>query len=114
MSEIERIRALIAAKPRPVGWIERRARIEEVAGVDSPPADVLFTPINIDGIPAEWSQAPGVDPNRALLFLHGGGYCSGSLLSHRTMAAGIGLAAGTRVLALGAARRSGCDAHCLA
>ncbi len=30
MSEIDAIRALLGAKPRPVGWAERRARIEEV------------------------------------------------------------------------------------
>lgn len=101
MSEIDELRALLAAKPRPVGWEERRARIEEVGAVDPPPADVAFTPVGIGGVPAEWSRSPGADPDRALLFLHGGGYCSGSILSHRSLAAGIGRAAGLRVLALG-------------
>jgi monoterpene epsilon-lactone hydrolase len=101
MSEIDDLRALLAAKPRPVGWEARRARIEEVAAVDPPPGDVAFTPVEIGGVPAEWSRSPGADPDRAVLFLHGGGYCSGSIASHRSLAAGIGRAAGLRVLALG-------------
>ena len=100
-SEIDDLRALLGAKPRPTNWAERRARLDEVATVDAPPADVAFTPVKIGGIPAEWSQAPGVDTDRVMLLLHGGGYCSGSIRSHRTMAAGIGRAAGMRVLALG-------------
>ncbi len=100
-SEIDGVRALLGAKPRPVGWAERRARIEEVTAVDPLPGDVAFEPIEIGGVPAEWSQAPGADHDRAILLLHGGGYCSGSIRSHRPMAAGIGCAAGVRVLALG-------------
>jgi acetyl esterase/lipase len=100
-SEIDDLRALLGAKPRPTSWAERRARLDEVATVDAPPADVAFTPVEIDRIPAEWSQVPGADGDRVLLLLHGGGYCSGSIRSHRTMAAAIGRAAGMRVLALG-------------
>ncbi len=100
-SEIDDLRALLGAKPRPTSWAERRSRLDEVATVDAPPADVAFTPVEIGGIPAEWSQAPGVDADRVMLLLHGGGYCSGSIRSHRTMAAAIGRAAGMRVLALG-------------
>jgi acetyl esterase/lipase len=36
-----------------------------------------------------------------LLFLHGGGYCSGSIVSHRRMVTEAGRAAGVRTLALG-------------
>ena len=59
-----------------------------------------FTPTTIAGIPAEWSAAADADPRRVLLFLHGGGYCSGSIVSHRTMASRAGQAAGMRTLAL--------------
>jgi monoterpene epsilon-lactone hydrolase len=97
---IEGVRALLTGRPRPVGWAERRARIEEVAAVDAPPAEVAFTPTTIAGVPAEWSAAPGADARRVLLFLHGGGYCSGSVVSHRGMASRAGQAGGMRVLAL--------------
>ncbi len=100
MSEIDAVRALLGGRPRPVGWAERRARIEEVAAIDPPPEGVVFTPDTIAGCPAEWSAAPGADASRVLLFLHGGGYCSGSIVSHRNMAGWIARVAGIRVLAL--------------
>ncbi len=99
--EINEIRALLSAKPRPVGWTERRARIEEVGAADPVAPDILLTPTTIGDVAAEWSLAPGADPSRVLLFFHGGGYCSGSILSHRTMATEAGRAAGTRALAVG-------------
>ena len=100
MAEIDGVRALLAGRPRPVGWAERRARIVEVAAVDPPPDGVAFTPATIAGIPAEWSAAPDADARRVLLYLHGGGYCSGSIVSHRNLAARAGQAAGMRCLAL--------------
>jgi monoterpene epsilon-lactone hydrolase len=100
IDEINEIRALLGAKPRPVGWAERRARIEEVGAAWPPAPDILLSPVEIEGRAAEWSLAPGADPSRALLFFHGGGYCSGSIVSHRRMATEAGRAAGARTLAL--------------
>lgn len=100
-SEIEALRRVLLSKPRPTTWPERRRRLDEVASIDPPPADVAFTPLTIGDIPGEWSLAPGADPGRVLLFLHGGGYCSGSIASHRGMVARIGQAAGIRTLAVG-------------
>jgi epsilon-lactone hydrolase len=99
--EIDDIRALLTSKPRPVGWEERRARIEEVGAVWPVADDISLTPIEIDGLPAEWSEAPGADRESALLFFHGGGYCSGSILSHRRLVTEAGRAAGVRTLAVG-------------
>jgi acetyl esterase/lipase len=97
---IDDIRALLSAKPRPVGWPARRARIEEVGAVWPPAPDISLEPISIDGMAAEWSCAPTSDPSRALLFFHGGGYCSGSIVSHRRMVTEAGRAARARALAV--------------
>lgn len=43
---------------------------------------------------------PGADPTHILLFFHDGGYCSGSIASHRNLAAEAGRAAGTRTLSV--------------
>ncbi len=75
--------------------------MDEVCSVDGPPPGVTFAPLTVAGCPAEWSFAAAARPDRAILFLHGGGYCSGSLLSHRRMAGGIARAAQARTLALG-------------
>jgi epsilon-lactone hydrolase len=101
VSEIEAIRALLSAKPRPVGWLERRKRIDEVGSVWPVAEDIRLETIALDGLPAEWSLAPGSDATRVLMFFHGGGYCSGSILSHRRMVTEAGRAAGSRTLAVG-------------
>jgi acetyl esterase/lipase len=100
LREIEAIRALLGSKPRPVGWAERRARIEEVGAVWPVAADVQLTPADAGEVPAEWSIVPGSDPSRVLMFFHGGGYCSGSILSHRRMVTEAGRAAKIRTLAV--------------
>ncbi len=99
-SEIDAVRALLHAKPRPVGFAERRARINEVASVDPPAADIQFDAVDIGAVRAEWSLAPGSDPSRVLIYFHGGGYCSGSIVSHRRMVSETGRSAGVRTLAL--------------
>jgi monoterpene epsilon-lactone hydrolase len=100
-SEIDAVRALLSAKPRPVGWEERRRRIDEVGSVWPVAADIKLEPVDLDGVRAEWSIAPGADPSRVLMFFHGGGYCSGSIVSHRRMATEAGRAGGLRTLAVG-------------
>jgi epsilon-lactone hydrolase len=100
-SEINAIRQLLTSKPRPVGWEERRRRIEEVGSVWPVAGDIRLESIMLDGLAGEWSLAPGSDATRVLLFFHGGGYCSGSILSHRRMVTEAGRAAAIRTLAVG-------------
>jgi len=100
-SEIDAVRALLGAKPRPVGWAERRQRIEEVGAADPVAADVTLSAVDLDGVPGEWSIVPGSDASRVLMFFHGGGYCSGSIVSHRRMVTEAGRGAGVRTLAVG-------------
>ena len=99
-SEIAVIRALLGSKPRPVGWAERRARIEEVAAHWPPASDAVRTAVDLDGVPGEWSCAPGSDPDKVLLYFHGGGFCSGSIVSHRGLVTEAGRGAGMRTLAV--------------
>ena len=100
-NEIDAIRALLGSKPRPVGWAERRRRLDEVGSVWPVAEDVTLEAVDLDGLPGEWSIVPGSEASRVLLFLHGGGYCSGSILSHRRMVTEAGRAAGMRTLAAG-------------
>jgi epsilon-lactone hydrolase len=100
-SEIEAIRALLSSKPRPAGWAERRQRLDEVGSVWPVADDIKLSAVDLDGIPGEWSIAPGRDANRVLMFFHGGGYCSGSIASHRRMVTEAGRYAGARTLAVG-------------
>jgi monoterpene epsilon-lactone hydrolase len=100
-SEIEAVRALLSSKPRPVGWAERRQRIDEVGSVWPVAGDVTLAAVDLGGVPGEWSIVSGSDASRVIMFFHGGGYCSGSILSHRRMVTEAGRAAGMRTLAVG-------------
>jgi epsilon-lactone hydrolase len=100
-SEIDAVRALLSSKPRPVGWVQRRERLDEVGSIWPVANDVNLELVDLEGVPGEWSIARGSDATRVLMFFHGGGYCSGSILSHRRMVTEAGRAAGTRTLAVG-------------
>lgn len=54
----------------------------------------------IGDVDAEWIAAPGADPARTILYLHGGGFRIGSVLSHRDLIQRLSEAAGVRVLAI--------------
>jgi acetyl esterase/lipase len=99
-SEIDAVRELLSSKPRPVGWPERRRRINEVGGVWPVADDVELTAVDVNGIPGEYSIVPGSDPSRMLMYFHGGGYCSGSIQSHRRLVTEAGRAARMRTLAI--------------
>jgi epsilon-lactone hydrolase len=99
-SEIDAIRGLLTAKARPIGWAERRARIDEIGSVWPVADDIQLAAVDLGGVPGEWSIAPGSDSARVLMFFHGGGYCSGSIKSHRRLVTEAGRAAGMRTLAV--------------
>jgi hypothetical protein len=99
-TEIGTIRALLSSKPRPQGWAERRARLDEVGSVWRVAADVKLTAVDLGGVRGEWSIVRGSDDARVLIYFHGGGYCSGSIRSHRRLVSEAGRAAGIRTLAV--------------
>ena len=61
-------------------------------------SDVKCIRSQIDGMPCEWVMAPGADPDLRLLYLHGGGYVSGSGGNYLPLAADISAAAQCAVL----------------
>jgi epsilon-lactone hydrolase len=99
--EMLKIRAQLAANPRPPELAERRKRLDALGSQFAPAADVTHEAVRANGVPAEWSSTPDADPSRVILFMHGGGYVSGSIESHRHLVAEAGRAAGARTLALG-------------
>src|SRR5215813_4497621 len=100
-TEIDAIRELLGSKPRPTGWADRRQRLDEVGSTWPIADDVRVEAVDLGGIAGEWSTVPGSEADQVLLFFHGGGYCSGSLLSHRRMVTEAGRKAGRRTLAVG-------------
>ena len=99
--ELEVVLTLLTSKPRPIGWSERRQRLDEVGSVWPVADDIALASVDIDGVPGEWSIAPGSNASRVLIFLHGGGYFSGSIRSHRRMVTEADRAGALRTLAVG-------------
>ncbi len=99
-AEIDVIRHMLKERPRPASLAERRVRLDGLGAQYVLPTDVRAEPVDAGGVAAEWTATPGADPRRVILFLHGGGYVSGSIRSHRHMIAQAGRDAGARTLAL--------------
>lgn len=60
--------------------------------------DVRLVKVKIGDLPGEWVMAPGADPDLRLLYLHGGGFVSGSGGFYLAQAAHISAAAKCAVL----------------
>ena len=87
-------------KPENPTVAEMRARIAEVGERFPAPAEADVTSVTVAGRPAEWVAAPGCLADRAVLYLHGGGYVIGSCDTHRNLAYNLSAASGARVLLL--------------
>src|SRR5215469_9282601 len=77
---------------------EMRALFEQMAA--PPEADIKCEPVSAGGVRAEWISAPGAIPDRAVLYLHGGGYVIGSIKTHRDLMGRVSRAAKAKVLGL--------------
>ena len=80
--------------------LERREKMAEATADAAAPEGVTASPGTLAGRPAEWLVPDGVPRDRVVLYFHGGGYCTGSLASHREFAGRLALAAGVAVVAL--------------
>jgi len=99
-AEIDAIRRILEANPRPAGLGERRQRLDALGEQYLLPADVRVEAAHANGVSAEWTATPEADSERVILYLHGGGYTTGSLKSHRHLVAQAGREARARTMAL--------------
>ena len=77
---------------------ERRSNFEEQVSPLPVAESVSCQPVFAGGIPAEWIVPKGAPERNVLLYLHGGGYCIGSINTHRAMVSHFAKAAETRAL----------------
>jgi monoterpene epsilon-lactone hydrolase len=64
----------------------------------SEPGGVDYLETDAGGVPAMWAVPKGSDRHRVLLCIHGGGFVSGSMYTHRKMFAHLAKAVGVRAL----------------
>jgi epsilon-lactone hydrolase len=83
-----------------ISFTESRAMFEQMVALFPPPEGVSSTPVDAGGIAGEWIAAPGAGEERTIYWLHGGGYCIGSINTHRSLLGGISAASGARAFAI--------------
>ena len=98
--EIATIRAMLRQLPMGSSSVEMRETYDAFGTLFPTPSDVTLRPEQAHGVVAEWTSTPDASRERVVLYLHGGGYAIGSILSHRHLAAQLGRSARTRTLAL--------------
>jgi len=78
-----------------------RAAMEDMTTGAPLPDGTELQAVEANGVPCEWTSTPGVDPGRAILYLHGGGYVIGSIATHRGLVSRLTSATGSRALSVG-------------
>jgi acetyl esterase/lipase len=87
----------MAANPE-MGLAGMRAIFEEWHLPTVEPTRVTYETVRAGGVEAMWCVPTGARLDRAILYLHGGGFAVGSMHSHRKLAGHIAKAAGCRAL----------------
>ena len=98
--EITKLKQILREKALPSGaqvtLEQRRKGMEKVAFRVA--EDIAVEPVTVAGRVAEWLRAPGTSAQRAILYLHGGGYVMGSPNTHRSLGGEVSRAAQAGVL----------------
>lgn len=100
-AELQKVLDLMAQRPIGGGATDiqgMRAGMEESSFPATDAATV--TPVDANGVPGEWVTVAESDPNRRMLYVHGGGYVIGSPVTHRRLCEDIAKAGGCAVLNL--------------
>ncbi len=87
----------IGTGPQP-DLAEQRAAMDAWRDLATEPAGTTVTEVDAGGVASQWVSTPGAVQDRALVYLHGGGYVLGSAHTHSRLAAHLGAAVGCRVL----------------
>jgi len=79
---------------------QQRRRLRQVTRLTLPPRGTRFSAADCGGVPGEWTSAGSLPPaTLTVLYLHGGGYCTGSPATHRAITGHLAAACGARVFA---------------
>ena len=103
--EHDAVVASLAVSTGPIQRASRRERLRLIREYMDNMANGLslaatITPVDAGGVPAEWVVAPGADPTRRVLYIHGGAFMMGSPRSHRNITNRFSEVSGAAVLAI--------------
>ena len=95
---IFQIRRLLNPPTGMLDVVKERAESEALSASFRTKIKLTCIPVIANGVPAEWLTTPASSADTVILYLHGGSYNSGSIASHRSLAANIIDSANARAL----------------
>ncbi len=99
--ELQKVLKLIEERPRPLVNPTRQQIRQAMEDRSFPATDAArVTQVEANGVPGEWVTVAESDPNRRVLYFHGGGYVYGSAVTHRRLCEDIAAAGRCAVLNL--------------
>lgn len=87
---------MMSLKPDVARLRARNDKVDQRIGRCGP--EIVRTPADCGGVPAEWLDVPGSEPQRVLLYLHGGAFMLRFPKTHAGLAGGWCKALGARAL----------------
>jgi epsilon-lactone hydrolase len=81
-------------------FVLNRKKTDELCGAYPVAKDITFKPVHIGGIAAEWSSTSDAPKDKLIIFLHGGGYCTGSITAYRHFTSTLAKSTGIRTLCI--------------
>lgn len=101
--QLTQVREMIAAAHKISGAATNTFDLEGfrrslVLDVISFPAGIEKKAVRIDGVACHWLCAPGADPAKRILYIHGGGFVAGGLETHGHLAGWLSQSTGYSVL----------------
>jgi len=97
---IQAVRQILASSSAQEGQSveQMRAGLDAMASVFPLAKDMIVEKLTVEGRDAEWLSVPNSNPNRTILYLHGGAFIAGNIDSHRPLATELAREASARVL----------------
>jgi acetyl esterase/lipase len=83
-----------------VDLVKERTELDKLGSMFRTSTTIHCEQEHAGGVPAEWITTPDSVAHRVVLYLHGGSFVSGSIKSHRSLAANIAHAAKARALVI--------------
>lgn len=93
-----RSRMFLSYHPGELNIENDRHYLDKMGQILKPLTPIQCTPAMIGDVPGEWISPAGVSTERVILYLHGGAFSAGSIVSHRSMVGNIATACRARAL----------------
>jgi acetyl esterase/lipase len=98
LKSIFRIQHTFSRSSGEVDLKKERAELEKLGSMFKPLTPIECVKEIANGVPVEWITTPDSQTQRVVFYIHGGSFVSGSINSHRSLAANVAHAAKARSL----------------